>query len=359
MATGMQFDRYFREYLERGLSGGTPRNGWSYKDDITVLGTYDLFCVTGDLFYRDAILRLTKDLLPPDDEPCAHNLDQVSAAKTDLVLGRLTGDARYERRFAAKAAVLKDYPHTKCGSFWHKDIYPDQVWLDGLYMGMPVYLQDPANAEDAMRQFETVRRQLWDPETRLYRHAWDESRRQEWADPETGMSPCVWLRAEGWLLMAFVDCWQLVVQREHKDRLAELLREAVDGLLPYQDAGTSMFYQLPDKASEPGNYPETSGSAMAAYALMKGARLGILPMEYFARGAEILGGIARTQLTTVGGRLVLGGICGSAGLGAGPDNRTDRDGSIRYYLSEAIRPDNQHGTAACMMAYSEYLYSAG
>lgn len=255
MATGMQFDRYFREYLERGLSGGTPRNGWSYKDDITVLGTYDLFCVTGDLFYRDAILRLTKDLLPPDDEPCAHQ-PRPGQRGQDRPRARPA-----DGRPALRAAL--------CGQGGRPEgLSPHEVrqllaqghlsrpGLAGrLYMGMPVYLQDPANAEDAMRQFETVRRQLWDPETRLYRHAWDESRRQEWADPETGMSPCVWLRAEGWLLMAFVDCWQLVVQREHKDRLAELLREAVDGLLPYQDAETSMFYQLPDKASEPATTP--------------------------------------------------------------------------------------------------------
>ncbi len=351
-----QFEPYFREYLNRGIAGGASWTHWNYKDDITVLGAYDLFCATGDLFYRDAILTVTKGLLPGDDAPCGHNLDTISAAKTDLVMERITGQARFHKRMQAKLEALKTHPRTPCGSFWHKDIYPDQVWLDGLYMAMPVYLQDPANAEDAVRQFETVRLRLYDEKTGLYRHAWDESRVQEWADPVTGQSPCVWGRAEGWFLMALADCCSLVPQPAQAERLTQLLREALDSLMPYQDPRTKMFYQLVDRSGEPGNYPETSGSAMIAYALMKGSRLGMLPPESFAAGAEILEGIAAHQLHGKDGRYVLDGICGSAGLGAGPDNRTDRDGSVAYYLSEPVRPDNQHGTAACMMAYSEFLY---
>lgn len=350
-----RFDEYFRAYLHRGLSGGTPHTHWNYKDDITVLGAYDLYTATGDPFYRDAIFTDTEGLLPPDDADLGHNLDTVSFGKTDLVLGALTGNERWKRRLAAKLEALKTHPRTECGSFWHKDIYPYQVWLDGLYMAMPVYLQDAGNAADAMRQIELVRHTLYLPEKGLYRHAWDEKRVQEWADPKTGLSPCVWLRAEGWLLMMFVDIQPLMPHQSQKDRLAALLLEAVNGLLPYQDRASGMFLQLVDLAGEPGNYPETSGSAMVAYAMMKGARLGMLPPAYFHKGAEILEGIARTYLTGYNGQLMLGGICGSAGLGPGPDHRTDRNGTPAYYLSEAIRPDNQHGTAACMMAYSEFL----
>lgn len=351
-----KFDRYFNEYLGRGIAGGEPHEVWNYKDDLIVLGTYDMFCATGDLFYRDAIFRVTDGLLNGDDVPLTYNLDEISAAKTDLIFEQLTGQERFRRRRLQKLESLRSHPRTASGNFWHKNIYPGQVWLDGLYMAMPVYLRDPANADDAMRQFEAVRRILYSEKTHLYLHAWDEDKRQEWADPQTGLSPCVWLRAEGWLLMALADCYALMPRPEQSARLAQLLQEALDGLIPYQDPKTSMFLQLVDRPDLPGNYPETSGSAMVAYALMKGSRLGMLRPGSFRLGAGILQGIADTQLTLKNDRLVLGGVCASAGLGSGPDNRTDRDGSPEYYLSEAVRPDNQHGVGACMMAYSEFLF---
>lgn len=350
-----RFDAFFRAFLQRGITGGAPHTHWNYKDDLTVLGAYGLYTATGDTFFRERVFAITEGLLPADDSPLGHNLDTISFGKTDLVFYALTGEGRWQRRLQAKLDALATHPRTASGNFWHKDIYPYQVWLDGLYMALPVYLQQPANADDAMRQLELVRSTLYLPAKGLYRHAWDERRVQEWADPKTGLSPCVWMRAEGWFLMALADLYPLMPKPEQKARLAGLLREALAGLLPYQDGTTRMFLQLPDLAGQPGNYPETSGSAMVAYALMKGARLGMLPAGDFAKGVAILEGIAATYLAEQDGRLVLNGICGSAGLGPGPDNRTDRDGSVAYYLSEPIRPDNQHGVAACMMAYAEYL----
>jgi len=326
----LKFEKYFKEYLNRGIVGGAFHKGWNYKDDITILGAYDLFCATGDFSYRDEIIRLTDGVLTPDGKLPEHNLDFVSAGKTDIILGKLTGEIRYQRRLQDKLESLKTHPRTKTGNFWHKQIYPYQVWLDGLYMAMPIYLQDSSNEDDAIRQFENVRTYLFDDTLQLYLHGWDESRAEEWADPETGLSPCVWLRAEGWYLMALCDCYELVQKQESRDYLTELLREAVAGLLPYQDQKTKMFYQLADLTKMPGNYPEVSGSAMAAYALMKGKRLGMLPDWAYAKGAEVLEGIADTYLKEQDGRLMLFGICASAGLGAGPDHRTDRDGSAEY-----------------------------
>lgn len=353
-----KLERYFKQYLSRGITGGIPHKGWNYKDDLIVKGAYDLFCATGNLFYRDAIFSITTGLLHPDDKEIVHNLDFVSAAKTDLVFEHLTGELRYHERMERWLNSLNAHPRTKTGNFWHKNIYQNQVWLDGLYMAMPIYLQNPANAPDAMQQIEQVRRILFDENTKLYRHAWDEDRVQEWADPETGLSPCVWLRAEGWYLMALTDLYRMMPEKTQADRLAELLQEALEGILPYQDAKTKMFLQLVDHAEQAKNYPEVSGSAMVAYAMMKGVRLEMLEKKFFSMGAEILRGICDTYLIQEGDTLVLDGICGSAGLGPGPDNRTDRDGSVAYYLSEAIRPDNQHGTAACMMAYSELLFGS-
>ncbi len=255
-------------------------------------------------------------------------------------------------------------PRTVTGNFWHKDIYPDQVWLDGLYMGMPFYAACLAeNGEnhwdDILDQFTAAHKLLWDEQLGLYRHANDCSRKMEWADPITGQSPVVWLRAEGWFLMALADTYEIAKDRTPRaGELCPLLKNALDHLLPYQVADTGMFLQVVDRADLTGNYSETSGSAMVAYALMKGARLGMLPPEYGEKGSRVLDGIRDTYLKKGEQGWELHGICASAGLGPGPDNRTDRTGTPEYYLSEKQMVDNQHGAAACMMAVSEQLRRA-
>ena len=262
------------------------------------------------------------------------------------------------------ARLLADYPRTVTGNFWHKDIYPDQVWLDGLYMGMPFYAACLAeNGEnhwdDILDQFTAAHKLLWDEQLGLYRHANDCSRKMEWADPITGQSPVVWLRAEGWFLMALADTYEIAKDRTPRaGELCPLLKNALDHLLPYQVADTGMFLQVVDRADLTGNYSETSGSAMVAYALMKGARLGMLPPEYGEKGSRVLDGIRDTYLKKGEQGWELHGICASAGLGPGPDNRTDRTGTPEYYLSEKQMVDNQHGAAACMMAVSEQLRRA-
>ncbi len=351
----LHFETYFKEYLTRGITGGAPWKHWNYKDDIIVLGTYDLFCATKNIFYRNAILEIVKDKLLDDTIICGQNLDEVSSAKTDLIMEKLTGEERFHQRMLRKLKAMDKHPRTQSGNFIHKDIYPSQVWLDGLYMGMPIYLQNPEHAEDAIAQIKVVHEKIYNIKTGLYVHAWDEACQQEWAHPKTGLSPNVWCRAVGWWTMALVDCYHLMPQQSQKDYLKELLKETMDGLMHYQSK-SKLFYQLIDLVEDPRNYPETSGSAMIAYSLMKGSRLGMLEKSAFLDGAEIIEGIDSLYLKRIGENYTLQGICGSAGLGAGPDNRTDRDGSAEYYFSEAIRPDNQHGAAACMMAYSEYVY---
>ena len=272
--------------------------------------------------------------------------------------------ARWAEGVERAYRILADYPRTVTGNFWHKDIYPDQVWLDGLYMGMPFYAaclteNGEDNWDDILDQFTSAHKLLWDEQLGLYRHANDCSRKMEWADPVTGQSPVVWLRAEGWFLMALADTYEIAKDRTPRaGELCPLLKNALDRLLPYQVADTGMFLQVVDRADLTGNYSETSGSAMVAYALMKGARLGMLPPEYGEKGSRVLDGIRDTYLKKGEQGWELHGICASAGLGPGPDNRTDRTGTPEYYLSEKQMVDNQHGAAACMMAVSEQLRRA-
>lgn len=357
---------YFEQYLDTKFPRFLNEKPWNYKDDLCIVGADDLFRATGDDRWNRSIRANARWLLREDGSVAnwpkgESNLDKVSFGKSLRILRDLTGDSRYAAAVDTAYHMLDNYPRTVTGNFWHKDIYPNQVWLDGLYMGMPFYARCLAETgddrwDDILDQFQTAHALLWDEKRRLYLHACDCSRQAEWADPETGRSPAVWLRAEGWFLMALADTYELA--REHTPRAAELiplLRGAVDGILQYQVPQTRMLLQVVDRADLEGNYSETSGSAMAAYALMKGARLGMLPAEYGQMGSEMLDGIRDTCLKCVDGDWQLHGICASAGLGPGPDHRTDRTGTPAYYLSEKQMVDNQHGAAACMMAVSEQL----
>ena len=357
---------YFKQYLNETFPRFLTEKPWNYKDDLCVVGAEDLAKATGDEAWTQPVLENAACLMRPDGSVVnwaegEHNLDKVSFGKSLRILRDLTGDARYAAAVERAYHMLDDYPRTVTGNFWHKDIYPNQVWLDGLYMGMPFYARCLAESgedrwDDILNQFQSAHKLLWNERLGLYMHANDCSRKAEWADPVTGQSPTVWLRAEGWFLMALADTYEIA--EEHSSRAAELiplLRNALDGILQYQVPQTKMFLQVVDRADLSGNYSETSGSAMVAYALMKGARLGMLPASYGERGSEILDAIRDTYLIHEDGAYHLYGICASAGLGPGPDNRSDRDGTPAYYLSEKQMTDNQHGTGACMMAVSEQL----
>ncbi len=357
---------YFEDYLKTKFPQFLGEKPWNYKDDLCMIGAWQLFQTTKDDRWL-APVRDNAHWLMGEDGAVANwplgesNLDKVSFGKSLRILWDLTGDARYAKAVDTAFHMLDRYPRTSTGNFWHKDIYPNQVWLDGLYMGMPFYAACLAQTgedrwDDILGQFCSAEKLLWDARLGLYRHACDCSKAMDWADPATGQSPAVWLRAEGWYLMALADTYEIAsAHTVRAQELIPLLKKAVDGILPYQVPETKMFLQVVDRSDLEGNYSETSGSAMVAYALMKGARLGMLPAEYGGAGSRILDGIRDTYLKKTAAGYALHGICASAGLGPGPDHRTDRTGTPAYYLSEKQMVDNQHGAAACMMAVSEQL----
>ena len=114
-----------------------------------------------------------------------------------------------------------------------------------------------------------------------------------------------------------------------------------------------MFWQVVDQKNRKGNYLETSGSAMIAYAMMKGARLGLVDKKYSALGKSIFDGICKEYLTEKEGKLNLGGICLMAGLG--PENNPKRDGTFEYYVSEPVVENDAKGTGPFVMAYTEVM----
>lgn len=361
----MILERYVRSFLseyEEQLFHGK----WNYTGGCVLMGAKYMYEATGDPFYLQVIDDFARRYVDENGtifgfDPDEHNVDLMCSGRVLYGLLDRTGEPRFRQGIETIMNNMREQPRTKENNFWHKLIYPNQVWLDGLYMAQPFYVEYESRFStregfgDTIAQFANVRKHLFDEEKKLYYHGYDESRSVYWADSITGTSKSFWLRSIGWLLMALVDCYELMdCGKADKQIFADLLREAVDGLLLYQDEESCLFYQVVDMPELPGNYLETSGSAMAAYALLKGFRLGMLTQEkYRKHGEDILCGLCANHMRMDGGKLHLTMICRTGGLG--PANDLRRDGTPQYYVSEPIVEDNGHGAAALIMAYSEYL----
>ena len=207
---------------------------------------------------------------------------------------------------------------------------------------------------DSYRQFMNVKKHMRDPVTGLYYHGYDESRQMYWANPETGCSPNFWLRAMGWFLVAMVDVLERMDEQlyyEYRSIMA-MLKEAAEAMVRFQDPETGMFWQVIDKPGIPGNYLETSGTALFAYAMLKGVRLGYLPKRFAAYGEKAFYGTCDKYLgVSADGKLQLSGICLVAGLGG----EAHRDGSLEYYFSEPVVENDAKGVGPLLLAYTEIL----
>lgn len=361
----MVFERYIKNYIQE--FNRLDRDFWNYEDGCVLIGAHHLYRATGEGFYYECIKNYIDRYVGEDGRIKGYdkeefNIDKIPSGLVLFLLYEKTSGQRYLTAIETLRRQLEHQPRTKSGSFWHKKIYPHQIWLDGLYMGMPYYLAcenlsgNGTGYKDILQQFNNVRKILFDKEKRIYYHACDETRQIFWADKETGLSKNFWSRAIGWYLMALADCYDLFPESENecRERLANLLAEAVDGLLCYQDKESGLFYQLTALAEIKENYLETSASAMFAYAILKGIRMGILDEKHYrGKGEEILIGIETRMFCLANGQLYLTGICKGAGLG--PSDNRFRDGSAEYYLKEEVVKDEQKGVGAVMMAYSEWL----
>jgi len=285
------------------------------------------------------------------------NIDQINTGKFILAIWKDSGERRYRIAIETLLEQLSHHPRTPSGSYWHKKIYPNQIWLDGLYMFGPfaarcaAEFSSPASFDDICLQFFHVRDSMKDDVTGLYYHAMDESRLMPWSDPERGLSPQIWGRAVGWLSMALVDVLDWLPER-HPDRpgVIDMYRNLMKSVIAIQD-GSGLWFQILDMAGEPGNYLEESASAMFAYSLFKGMRKEILEPAAFARPAEkALAGICnRFTSRDTEGRVHVSGICKVAGLGGNPY----RDGSYAYYMSEPVVSDDYKGTGPLILTLCE------
>lgn len=346
------------------VRSGKP-NKWNYIDGCMITACLSLYKTTRDPRFLDFSCRFI-DYFVKDGgvietyDPEEYNLDNINQGKNLFTLYDLTGAQRYREAIETLYRQLETQPRTQEGNFWHKKIYPWQVWLDGAYMAQPFYMEyearfrDGKGCRDSIQQFLNIHKHMRDPKTGLYYHGYDESRRMYWADPETGCSPNFWLRALGWFLVAMVDVLERVDQSQVNEytALSNMLRQTAGAMVRFQDKDTGMFWQVVDKAGVPGNYLETSGSALFAYAMLKGVRLGVLPASFAANGERAFYGTCNHRLGIGNdGKLQLKGICLVAGLG-GPEHR---DGSLTYYFSEPVVENDAKGVGPLLLAYTEVL----
>ncbi len=360
----MKFYRYTDNYLKH-FQGEMKK--WNYEDGCVLMGCVLLYQATGDEKYQEFVLKYLNEYITNEGtikyyEEEKYNIDSINTGKVLFHAYEWTGREKYRKAIEVLMNQLRKHPRTKSGNFWHKMIYPNQVWLDGLYMAQPFYMMyetqynKKENYSDIIEQFKNVRKYLYNEEKELYYHAYDQSKELFWADKETGQSPNFWLRSMGWYLMALIDVMDEMEESifEHYKTLEDLFREAIKGILKYQDPKSKLFYQVIDRADIKDNYLETSGSAMIGYSILKACRKGVLLKEkYQEMGEAIVDSLTENMLIEEDGTLKLSNICSVAGLG--PSDNPRRDGSVEYYLSEPIVCDDQKGVGAYMMAYAQKL----
>lgn len=339
---------------------GAPAS-WNYIDGCMITALMAIADITGDERYFNFAENFISSFVAEDGtirtfDPEKYTLDDVNEGRVLFELYEKTGKEKYRLAADKIRDMLLHQPRTYEYSYWHKLIYPNQVWLDGLYMAQPfmaLYEKHFGDKDytDVVRQIETVRTRMFDEDKRLYYHGYDASKMAFWADKKTGLSRSFWLRAIGWFSVALADIVEILPEGEGRDSVVSIFQEAMEGVAMYQDHDTGLYWQVVDQPGREGNYLETSGSSMLAYAMLKGARLGVLANEYAAKGQKTFNGIVDKYLSFTDGELNLDGICLVAGLG--PENNRRRDGSFEYYISEPIVKNDAKGVAPFILAYTE------
>lgn len=336
---------------------------WNYIDGCMITAFMEIAAITGDKKYFDFAESFIDYYVSDDGSILGYdiekyNLDDVNEGKVLFELYERTGKEKYRLAIEKQHEQLLLQPRTNTGNFWHKLIYPNQIWLDGIYMAQVFSAKyakyfGAGDYSDVLMQIKNVRKYMFDEKAGLYYHGIDCSRSIFWADKQTGLSNSFWLRAIGWFTVAMIDIIE-IADGEAREEIAKIFRELMERILAYRDNDSKMYYQVVNMQGKEGNYLETSGSSMIAYAMMKGARLGVLDECFHTYGIETFQGICDRYLDfDADGKLSLGGICLVAGLG--PENNTRRDGSYEYYISEPVVENDAKGVAPFVLCYTEIL----
>tara|TARA_R110000868_G_scaffold119757_4_gene317747 strand:+ start:111 stop:1358 length:1248 start_codon:yes stop_codon:yes gene_type:complete len=344
----------------------SEKSRWTYTPGLVLSAAIKVYEKTKEQKYYDYIYAYADYLIDSTGTIKTYklenqNLDMIKSGDVLLYLYNKTKEERFLTAIETLNSQLASQPKTSEGGYWHKKVYPYQMWLDGLYMAEPFHthyakelVKDASEAtkiyNDVVLQFDLIQKHSRDENTGLLYHGWDESKEQKWANKETGNSPHFWSRAMGWYGMALVDVLDYLPQ-DHpgRERLITYLNEFAEALTKYQHE-TGLWYQVLDQGDREGNYLEASGTAMFTYTFAKGVHQGYLPQKYLVVAEKAYVGILEGLISLEDNGLVnLNRCCGVAGLGGNPY----RDGSFDYYVNELIRSNDPKGTGPFIMASLE------
>ena len=334
---------------------------WAYDQGVVLKGIEGLWEATGEGKYFEYIQK-SMDHFVEDDGTIRtynkedYNLDNVLCGRILLTLYKATGKEKYYKAAATLRDQLTQQPRTNEGGFWHKKIYPNQMWLDGLYMAEPFYAEwaatfkEDSDFNDIANQFIIIEKHARDSKTGLLYHGYDESKQQAWANKTTGLSPNFWARAMGWYGMALVDALPYFPNDNPKRKeLIGILKKFAVAVAKVQDQKTGLWWDVLNFPNREGNYPEASASCMFVYSLLKGLRLGYLPSSYLPIAKKGYAGIIKEFITSDNGQTNLEGTVSVSGLGGHPY----RDGSYEYYVKEKVVTNDAKGVGAFLLASNE------
>lgn len=340
-----------------------PTLKWDYCHGLELQSMLDVYDRYGDerIFdyaraYADTMIRVDGTIVKYKRED--FSLDRINSGKFIFRIYDQTKEEKYRKALDLMRSQLDDHPRNADGGFWHKKVYPHQVWLDGVYMGAPFYAEYAyrnsrvEDYADVINQFLMAARHTYDPATDLFKHACDVSRKERWADSTTGRSLHSWGRAMGWYAMAFVDALDFIPRHEPgRDSMLVVFNHLAQMVKRLQDTRTGVWYQVLDKSGAPGNYLESSCSVMFVYALFKGVRKGYLDASYLDVAIKGYQGILKEFIEVDQQGLVsITKACAVAGLGG----KNYRSGDYDYYIHETIRPNDAKAVAPFILASLEW-----
>lgn len=352
-------DSEMQRYPESWMVDFSKKIKWNYTHGLELQAMLQVAEKSGDeKYYRYA--EAYADTMVNEDGTIKtyvlekYNIDHINPGKILFPILDKTGNPKYLKALQLLRSQMETHPRISNGGFWHKQIYPHQVWLDGLYMAAPFLAEygkrfdEPALFDQVTLQLTTAWNDLYDENSGLLYHGWDESREQRWSDPVTGRSPHFWSRSIGWYMMAMVDVLDFL-PHDHPQRakVIDQLNRIATAVEKYRDPETGMWYQVTDLGEREGNYLESSGSIMFIYSWVKGAQKGYLPDTFLQKGAEAYDQFVKQFIReNEDGTISVTDVCSVAGLGGDPRYR---DGSFEYYISEPIRDDDPKAVGPFIM----------
>ncbi len=355
---------------------------WSYVMGIELEAMLDTYLKYGDKQILDYCKMYTDKMIDQEGNITGYkledyNLDNIRTGHFVARLYELMPEEKNLKAIRLLMSQLNDQPRTEAdGVFWHKAIYAYQVWLDGIFMGLPFHsltarmLLNPEQAgkiyDDAVKQVTVTYNRTLDPKTGLNRHAWDETHEMFWADKATGLSQHCWGRAQGWYTMALIELLDAMPENYgRRNEVISLLKKDLDAVIKWQDKESGLWYQVMDQPGREGNYLESTCSSMFAYVLLKAARKGYVGQKYRDAGIKAYNGIIKNFIRINPDKTIsLTNCCSVAGLGPGMSEKVlkaapkvkenkRRDGSYEYYLSEPVRDNDAKGVGPFIWAALE------